>query len=206
MPIKFLYFDLGKVLLHFDHELAARKMAELAQIDWRRVWEIVFESGMQWRYEAGAVSSAEFHEEFCRESGRQVDCRRLMHAGAAMFWVNTSMKALVASLQAAGARTGVLSNTCEAHWEYCTDGRYAMLSDGFDVLALSHQIGAIKPDPTIYVAAAELAGVEPAEILFVDDRPENVEGALAAGYDAVLYTTTAAYAAELRRRSIAMNY
>ena len=38
--------------------------------------------------------------------------------------------------------------------------------------------------------AAKLAGCQPEEIFFVDDVPGHVEGARAAGYDAVLYTTT----------------
>ena len=43
-----------------------------------------------------------------------------------------------------------------------------------------------KPNPRIYRLACERLGVEPAECLFVDDQPAFVEGARAAGLDAVL--------------------
>ena len=104
----------------------------------------------------------------------------------------------------AGHRLGVLSNTCAAHWNYCLP-RYTLLRK-FEVYALSFEIGAMKPDPTTYRAAADLAGAAPEEIFFTDDRPENVEAALAAGYDAVPFTTAARLADDLRRRGVEFNY
>ena len=49
----------------------------------------------------------------------------------------------------------------------------------------SCSVGVAKPDPRIYRIAAERLGVEPGECLFVDDQPPFVEGARAAGMDAV---------------------
>ena len=74
------------------------------------------------------------------------------------------------------------------------------------MFALSFQIGAMKPDPRVFQAAAELAGVPPHEIFYCDDIPGHVEAARAAGYDAVQYTTTPAYVAELKKRGIRFNY
>jgi FMN phosphatase YigB (HAD superfamily) len=51
-----------------------------------------------------------------------------------------------------------------------------------------------------------MTGLSAGEIFFVDDRPENVTGALEAGLDAVLYTSPACLAADLRRRGIGFNY
>jgi FMN phosphatase YigB (HAD superfamily) len=47
-------------------------------------------------------------------------------------------------------------------------------------------VGVAKPDPRIYRIAAERLGVETGDCLFVDDQPNFVEGALAAGMDAVV--------------------
>lgn len=51
----------------------------------------------------------------------------------------------------------------------------------FDAAVISTQVGAIKPDPSMYAAILKALGAEPADCLFVDDRPCNLEGALAAG-------------------------
>jgi len=74
------------------------------------------------------------------------------------------------------------------------------------VLALSFEIGAMKPDLTIYQRAAALAGVQPEEIFYCDDVEANVLGARAAGFDAVQYTTTPLLVDEIRRRGLRMNY
>jgi putative hydrolase of the HAD superfamily len=115
------------------------------------------------------------------------------------------MVPLVSQLHAAGYRTGILSNTCTTHWDYCY-ARYRMLSDAFDIHALSFELGEVKPNKEIYLAAAKLAGVSPNDVFFCDDLPENVEGARAAGFDAVVFTTAAALNDALRQRGVRFNH
>ena len=98
-----------------------------------------------------------------------------------MFWENQAVVELILRLRRSGHRTGVLSNTCEAHWRFCYDRRFPILQQLFEVAALSYELRAMKPDPAIYRAAAELAGVAPADIFFVDDRTEHVEAPSAPG-------------------------
>jgi FMN phosphatase YigB (HAD superfamily) len=109
-------------------------------------------------------------------------------------------------LQIANRRLGILSNTCTAHWRYCIDGRYPILNSAFDVYALSYELGAVKPAAKIFAGAAQLAGVAPEKIFFVDDIAGHVAGARAAGYEAVQYTSAPALAAELRQRGLDFNY
>lgn len=51
-----------------------------------------------------------------------------------------------------------------------------------------------KPDPRVYADVCRLLGAEPAQIRFIDDRPENIAAAAAQGLDTILFTS----AAELR--------
>ena len=108
------------------------------------------------------------------------------------------MKPVLAHLKECGFRLGLLSNTCEMHWDYFASGRYAMIPDFFDVVTLSFRVGAMKPDPKIYAAAAEAAHVRPDEIFFMDDTAGHVAAAHACGYDAVQYTDTAKLVNDLR--------
>ncbi len=206
MQPRFLYFDLGNVLLKFDHHLAARQMGEVAGVPAEKVWEIVFASDLELRYEAGEIGDREFYEIFCRHSETRPDYDALLLAGSAIFTPNVSIFPVVAALDAAGYRLGILSNTCPGHWAYCSDGRYGLVSRSFEVFALSYEIGACKPSAKIFQAAAKLAGVAPEEIFFVDDIARHVEGARAAGFDAVQYTTTPALIADLRKRGVEFNY
>lgn len=54
-----------------------------------------------------------------------------------------------------------------------------------DVLVDASVTGVLKPDPRAYALAVGRLGLPPAEIVFIDDMPWNVEGARAAGLRAI---------------------
>jgi FMN phosphatase YigB (HAD superfamily) len=203
---RFLYFDLGNVLVNFDHRLACRQMGVVAGIPAERVWEVMYEGDLAHRYEAGEIGDREFYELFCRRTDTRSDYEALLLAGSAIFTPNVSIYGVVHGLLTAGHRLGILSNTCPAHWAYCYPRGFALLSRGFEVHALSYELKACKPSPEIFQAAARLAGVAPREIFYVDDTAGHVAAARTLGFDAVQYTTTPRLVEELRARTIALNY
>jgi len=202
---QFLYFDLGNVLVTFDVGVMCRQMAEVAGITPARVMEVVFDGRLQGRYELGAITTRQFYESFCRATGTAPDCDVLLNAASDIFHLRPSIVPIVAHLREADYRLGILSNTCESHWEHCRR-RFAILDGLFEVYALSCRIGSAKPDAAIYRAAAELAGVEPADIFFTDDVPGHVAGARAAGLDAVQFTSVPQLVDDLRSRGLRFNY
>jgi glucose-1-phosphatase len=205
MPLRFLYFDLGKVLVDFSIAQMLRQMAEVSGTTPELVQKTLFESGLQKDFETGRIDAKQFHESFCRQIGTRPEPALLHRAGTEIFSLNLSLLPVIASLQQAGCRLGILSNTCESHWEYCVQN-YRIVAEGFSVYALSYQIGAVKPDPAIFQTAADLAGYQPQEIFFTDDIPGHVAAARQAGWDAVAYTSTPQLVVELRRRGIRFNY
>lgn len=206
MVPKFIYFDLGNVLLYFDHALSSRQMAAAAGLTESQVREAVFDSGLQWDYEEGKLTSRQFFEEFCRRTNTRPDYEALSYAAGAIFRVNESIKPVLTQLYASGIPLGLLSNTCEMHWDYFASGRYSLIPEVFSAVALSFRIGAMKPEPKIYAAAAELAGVRPEEIFFMDDTAGHVAGARAFGFDAVQYTDTPTLVRDLHERGVRFNY
>ncbi|KWW99653.1 HAD family phosphatase [Carbonactinospora thermoautotrophica] len=68
------------------------------------------------------------------------------------------------------------------------DLRVLGVEESVDLVVNSARLGMAKPDPGIYLAAAERLGVAPGRCLFVDDRPENVRGAEEVGMTGVLFT------------------
>ena len=201
----FLYFDLGKVLVDFEVEQMFRQLGEVAGIAPDRVEQVVFGGQLQQQYETGQISGRDFYDAFCRQTGTRPDYDALRRAGSEIFELKVSMLPVVAQLCQAGYRLGVLSNTCESHWEFCTR-RYRILTELFTVHALSYEIGVAKPAAAIFHAAAELAGVRPEEIFYVDDSPQHVAGARAVGFDAVQYTSTPQLVGDLRSRGFQFNY
>lgn len=198
----FLYFDLGNVLLYFDHRRAARQMANVAGVPEALVWEIVFASGLEQRYEAGQLSTREFYEIFCDKTRSRPDYQALAVAAGDIFEANAPLVELIGRLSKAGRRLGLLSNTCELHWNHFSSGCYPPIPEAFHALVLSFRVGCMKPERQIYALAADLAGVAPQEIFFVDDIAGHVAAAREFGFDAVQYTTPEALVAELEKRGI----
>jgi glucose-1-phosphatase len=205
MQPKFLYFDLGKVLVNFSIERMLGQMAAVAGVTTEQVRNAVVDGQLIREHELGRSTSRQFYEAFCAASGKRPDFDRLVAAAADIFELNLPMLPIVAQLRQAGYPLGILSNTCEIHWEYCVR-EYPILSENFFVHALSYEIGAVKPDAAIFLAAAELAGYRPEEIFFTDDLPGHVAGARAAAFDAVQFTSAESLAADLRQRGIRFNY
>jgi HAD superfamily hydrolase (TIGR01509 family) len=58
----------------------------------------------------------------------------------------------------------------------------------FDGYILSYEVKAMKPDAKIYEALENAAGKHGAEILYLDDRPENVDAGAARGWQVILHT------------------
>jgi len=205
MTPKFLYFDLGKVLLDFSVDQMLDQVAAAAGVAADQVQAVLFDNGLMRQHETGRLTSREFYDAFCSATGTRPDFDRLVMAAADIFTLNRPMLPLVAQLRQAGYRMGILSNTCETHWPHC-HRRYRIVAEAFDVYALSYQLGSLKPDAAIFHAAAEMAGCRPEEIFFVDDIAGHVAGARAVGFDAVQFTTAESLARELRQRGIRFNY
>lgn len=60
-----------------------------------------------------------------------------------------------------------------------------------DCIVYSHEVGLEKPDPRIYLLTCQQLGRQPAEVIFVDDRPPAVEGARHIGMHGILFTNNA---------------
>jgi len=86
-------------------------------------------------------------------------------------------------------RTGILSNSFVGARER-EQAAYGF-EDLVDEIIYSHECGMSKPDPGIYALTCARLGVEPAQIVFLDDTETCVEGARQAGIDAVLYRDNA---------------
>jgi putative hydrolase of the HAD superfamily len=114
--------------------------------------------------------------------------------------LNTPMLEWAQRLQRAGIRTGILSNIGDA----MSAGLLAKHEwlKAFDHHTWSHSLNLAKPEPAIYLHAAQGLETPPANILFIDDRPENIEAALAVGMQAIHYTTHSAFEHEMHTRGL----
>lgn len=131
--------------------------------------------------ETGSIQEEEFERRFARRLG--------LDEGAdlidSMFRGMRPSEPMVGAVRAArvgGIPTGLVSNS----WSTSHYDR-ALLAELFDAVVISAEVGLHKPQPEIYLLAAERLGRAPASCVFVDDLRENCAGAEAIGMTAVLH-------------------
>jgi FMN phosphatase YigB (HAD superfamily) len=101
--------------------------------------------------------------------------------------------------------TACLSNTNHAHWQKLIEGPEASPAVGrLQRHLVSHEMGAVKPDQAIYVAAEEALGAAPEQIAFFDDMEENVVAARARGWHAHLVDYSQPTAAQIWESLVGM--
>ena len=154
--------------------------------------------------ETGATTIAEIHTEFCKSFNVSPSLEETEFAVSDIFQINAPIIPLLMSLSRARCRMGILSNTSHAHWDFLTS-RYTILQNFFATTSLSFEIGVMKPDREIYDRSADLAQVAPEKIFFTDDRQENVDGAIAAGWQSVLFKSPRQLTEDLRERGVKFN-
>jgi len=185
----FVYFDLGNVLLFFDHGIAARSMAKVIGVDPEVIKRTVFDSELQIAYERGERTTSQFVSILSDQFGKKFSVDELKEAAADIFVPNMNILPVLERLRSMKIPLGLLSNTCEAHWEWILRMRYPQVLGWFDPIILSYEVQRMKPEPEIYKIAAEQCNVPAEKIFFTDDRLENIEGALRAGWQASLFTS-----------------
>ena len=102
---------------------------------------------------------------------------------------------LVSSLHENGYGTALLSNTELPAVESLHGPNYAV----FDVLVFSCVEAVAKPDRRIYQITLERLGSEPRQSVFIDDRPDYVQGAKDAGLNAIIFEGTEQVKGQLAR-------
>ena len=69
----------------------------------------------------------------------------------------------------------------------------------FDACVISAEIGMMKPDPAAYRAILDRLGLPPGAALFIDDSPDNVQGALACGMGSIRFAPGIGLETDIRR-------
>jgi putative hydrolase of the HAD superfamily len=104
-------------------------------------------------------------------------------------------------LQRAGIRTGILSNIGDAMADGLT-AKFDWLS-AFDPCIWSYSLKLAKPEAAIYHCAAQGLATDPPHILFIDDKPENIEAAHSISMQTIQYRNHAEFEQEMQQRGLA---
>ena len=201
-PIEVLLFDLGNVILPFNHYQIAEKLARFSErkelSDPARIFSYLFDrqKGAINNYEIGKMTSSEFFNQVKERFKLILPFDTFVPIWNEIFTENHEVSELIRFLKGK-KRLGLLSNTNPLHFEYALT-TFPILNL-FDKWILSHEVGFKKPAVEIFLKAMEWASVPPIKILFIDDIKEHVEAAASLGMQAIHFTSAQQLVRELSR-------
>lgn len=187
--IRAVLFDLGNVLIPFSHDRMVKQVAACLGLDEAEIRAMLMEGGLLRAYEQGQISTEEMYRLITKGAPRVPALEALSRAASDIFWPNPQMEEVASSLVKKGLPVAIVSNTCPIHIAWI-ERRFPFFNE-IPYKVLSYEVGVSKPALAIYETALQVVGTQPGEAVFFDDRPENVEGAMALGIRAYLYESPA---------------
>lgn len=187
IPPKVVIFDLGKVLVDFDYAIAVRRIAARGRVTAEEFGRFIANAPLLFRYERGHLTSEEFYKEVCEITGFCGSFDEFSQAFGDIFVPIEPMVRLHAALRMRGMPTFILSNTNELAVRHIRRS-YTFFSD-FQGYILSYEHGVMKPEPKIYEIAERVTGQQGPDILYLDDRLENITAAAERGWQVILQET-----------------
>ena|SRR5688572_30024376 len=185
---KAVIFDLGKVLLDFDYEKLARDMQQHCVISAEELLSSALcVSGLQQRYESGLITSQAFFEEVRRSSGFRLGYEEFEPLFADIFTPIPEMIDLQERLRTRGIPTYIFSNTNEIAVKHIRQ-TYPFFAN-FAGYVYSYEQRSMKPDPRIYEAVETMAKHIGADLLYIDDRAENIDQGKTRGWQVIQHVS-----------------
>ena len=179
--MKYFLFDIGNVLVDFEF---VKQLEGIADASGRPVEPLSErDREMQDAVERGGIADAEFVAYLNEAKGLSWVVGDLINIWRGTYTTNDAGRDLFSDAVQAGVPVYLLSNLAQHHTD-ALEGNWPGFFDGVAGRFFSYEMGARKPEPTIYRQTLERLGVEGGQCFFIDDMAENVEAAREAGIHA----------------------
>jgi HAD superfamily hydrolase (TIGR01509 family) len=204
--IELFVFDLGRVILPFEHRPIASKLWEKSRKRATLTPEEIFnelfdlENGSVNRYEEGLSSSEEFFLEVRKRHDLVMEFEEFKDVWNNIFRGDPEVNEIIVYLKAKGYPIFLLSNTNELHFSHIIE--QFPIVHVMDEWILSFEVGAKKPSKRIYDAIFERADVKAEHVLYIDDIDAYVAAAQSCGIQGLVYTSPADLWEALRQLNV----
>jgi putative hydrolase of the HAD superfamily len=196
MTIKAVVFDIGGVLERVEDdawpEIWVGRWEKRMNLPAGHVLERLAEHEPVGDLVTGGISEAQLREMYAGALGlddEQADEMMAEMWDAYCGELDVELRDFAAALRPA-YRTAILSNSADGARR--EEQRRFGLEELVDTIVYSHEVGLAKPDPAVFRLTERRLGVEPREIVFLDDHLGHVEAARTLGWHAVHHRSTPA--------------
>lgn len=183
--IQAIIFDMGRVLVNIDNTLLVEKLFKgLDASDLQELGRKTMADPTMVEFNCGRMDPETFHAQMCDTYQVEADFETFKRLWCEIFYTMDGMEELVGRISNQ-TRVGLLSDTDAIHWQYIRT-TWPWIG-AIEKPTLSYQLGVMKPDAAIFLAAAKNVDTPPEHCLFIDDLQSNVEGARAVGLQAICF-------------------
>ena len=200
--IKAITFDLDGVYFTPDSFSNFKKNLPKKVTDPNLVDQVFQRSDETKKFRRGEISEDDYWS-FARQSlGITISNPEIFQLLADSYNFDPKVAALVKKVRSAGYKTCICSNNFPTRTRMLEE-KFHFLSD-FDVKIFSFEVGVMKPDPVIYNALIKAADCLPQEVIYSDDKVDNVNAALALGINAFEFQGFDHFVAQLKKSRVQM--
>lgn len=182
--IKVILFDLGGVLFTNGTKAFVEYTSKKYKIDKEKIKNIVDKGEIPDAYREGRISRDEFWAKVKQELNLPEDIETLEREWINRYELIQGTKDILQEL-AKEYKIYFLSDNVKERVE-AIDKKFDFLS-WFETGVFSHEVGVRKPHPKIYQLALQKAGVQPEEIVFIDDKESALKPATEMGMTTILF-------------------
>lgn len=193
-----ILFDLGGVLIDIDYHATEKAFEKLGVVDFKERYTQFAQNALFDRLECGEISEQHFINLLLPYTQVGTSPNQVVAAWNAMIGAFPQKKlALLNQLKSQQIPLFLLSNTNALHIVEVSKALKKVsdvtLGSYFEQVFLSHDIGKRKPHPETFLWTCDQMGFAPADVLFIDDSPQHIAGAQAAGLQTYFYENETAF-------------
>lgn len=183
-----IVFDLGGVLLNLDFARLEKSFTDAGVKNFKDFFGLGHADSIFKDYEVGRISDKEFVKGMVELSGGVLNEQTAVAAWNSILLDFPKERVDLLAALSRKYRIFLYSNTNAIHYEHFAaefKAQYGRtLNSCFEKAYYSHEIGYRKPEPAGYEYITRDAGLDPKNLLFIDDAEVNVLGARAVGWNA----------------------
>lgn len=194
--IKAILFDFGGVIAEEGFKNGLQAIARKQGLDPDRFFSVAQDLVYSTGYVLGQAAEQAYWETIRRETGLKIGDAQLRKEVLSRFIVRPAMMDLVQDLKMKGFLVGILSD--QSNWLEELDQKYDFLRH-FDRIFNSYHLHKSKKDPSLFREVCTLLRVDPQEVLFIDDNPENIKRAASTGLKTIHFREMAAFREDLNK-------
>lgn len=188
IPGKVVVFDYGEVISYSPSEADRQALLSIARVPEDLFWPPYWAN--RDALDGGTLSIRDYWLDIARHAGVEFSESRIQQLWIADYrsWlsVNADTYEVLLALREGGTRIALLSN---AGYDFGGYFRHGPMGSLFERVFVSAEMGRLKPEQAIYRDVLDELHIDASDMIFIDNKAVNIEGAAELGIEGHIFTT-----------------